>query len=131
VAVYQDIDPQCARYLEFWYVATAPIETQIGVTIFYSDGFSYVEYLTSKSIWTEVHIDLDTSKQVSSVRVFAGYGYEMHIDDFDLEACPAVGGELLLITTPLIAVEIITVAAAAVASLMLFGYSFTNTYSKA
>ena len=84
-AVYQNINPpQSASYLEFWYIATYGTfgPSQLGVVVFYSDGWSHLERLTYQSDWTQVHIKLDVSKQVETVRVFAGYETVMYIRPF-------------------------------------------------
>lgn len=101
--IYQNIDPpQCAQYLEFWYVGES--ETGGVAEIYYSDGTRQVAsgILSNTEIWKLAHVDLNTAKLVEKVEVGPGpNSVTFQLDDFDLEGpCPAptpapVGGVII------------------------------------
>jgi hypothetical protein len=95
-SVYQEIGPpQCAQYLELWYRGgydtSEGASGVLGVEIYYSDGTTHWQELSQTEEWSFVHIDLDTAKLVKAAEAGVGaVGGGIDIDDFDLEACPAV-----------------------------------------
>jgi hypothetical protein len=113
--ILQEIRPQCARYLEFWYHGgKAGTGGDMRFGIYYSDGTEYWEDLNlappgTSPEWTFVHEDLDSTKLVQAIEVRtevpADGIVEVYVDDFDLEACaPPVSGLIM----PVNKLEIIT-----------------------
>ena len=98
-SVYQEIgSPRCAQYLELWYFGGYEGDGVLGVEIYYSDGTTQEEELSTANEWSFAHIDLNTAKLVRAVDAGIGAYYGgIEVDDFDLEACPAaaVGGVVL------------------------------------
>lgn len=98
--IYQNIGPpQCAQYLNFRYFGGW--EPQFGgdmeVRIFYSDLTYHTEDLAISGTWTPVHIELDTAKLVTKVEAWvSAYAGGINVDDFDLEACPAAVGGVVI-----------------------------------
>ncbi len=125
---YQEISPpRCAEYLEFWYTFwyTDGAWGEAEVRIFYSDGTWYFVELFNTYEWTFVHIDLDTTKLVAELEVWGVSNLKIYVDDFDLEACASVGGELTQSMTPVLN-PLMVLAVIAVASATVLGYRFTK-----
>ncbi len=133
--IEQDIDPKCAKSLEFWYIYTVwerfendfPPNDNLMLVVWYSDGSLEEKYPTTNvKEWTKYHIDLNTTKQVVNVELcpYAKQAHvEIYVDDFVLEACAPVGGTVLSpsFLPPLMAIT--AVSAASVAAIV-----FTDKY---
>jgi hypothetical protein len=103
--------PRCAQSLEFWYRGGWEEDGVLEVWIHYSDRSDLWQELSPTDEWSFVHIDLDTAKLVVAVEAYVGAYYGgINVDDFDLEACPAaVGGvvmpaNMLALVSPWLAV---------------------------
>jgi hypothetical protein len=97
--VRQDILPGCADYLEFWYSGGfGSGGGDMEFRIYYSDGtVNSKDFPESPSnVWISVHENLDTTKLVEAVEVRIEGFVELNVDDFDLEACPAAVGGVVM-----------------------------------
>ena len=97
--VFQEIGPpRCAQSLEFWYRGgweAGGGELEVG--IHYSDRPDLWQELSPTEEWSFVHIDLDTAKLVVAVEAYVGAVYGgIDVDDFDLEACSAAVGGVVI-----------------------------------
>jgi hypothetical protein len=96
--VHQEIGPpRCAQSLELWYRGGWEEDGILEVLIHYSKGSDLEQELSPTEDWSFVHIELDTARLVVAVEAYVGAVFGgINVDDFDLEACPAAVGGVVM-----------------------------------